>query len=254
MDRGLRARDAAAVRSEGKPHEYRCHLGCILLKMPAISLRTGVGTALAKEFICLAPVLALQLGSTAFGAVFGFPEDLIKKAQQRRDVQQAISSLSQDGQSQAQTIVAAVRPQLLSCIEPTVEPLRALVSTTLEETSKWQEDFVSGGKNAGKSFPRRRVYRAGYIAADPGLRAACTDNLAGLYKKQGGTEPSGEKIKKKEAKALAEEAVQGFAAPTKKMDLLECQTAVELLAEEMALAQAMVSPHSTNLFVELRSP
>ena len=202
----------------------------------------GVGTALAKEFICLAPVLALQLGSTAFGAVFGFPEDPIKKAQQRRDVQQAISSLSQDGQSQAQTIVAAVRPQLLSCIEPTVEPLRALVSTTLEETSKWQEDFVSGGKNEGKSFPRRRVYRAGYIAADPGLRAACTDNLAGLYKKQGGAEPSDEKIKKKEAKALAEEAMQGFAAPTKKMDLLECQTCVELLAEEMALAQAMVRP------------
>ena len=73
-----------------------------------------------------------------------------------------------------------------------------------------------------------------------GLRAACTDNLAGLYKKQGGTEPSDEKIKKKEAKALAEEAVQGFAAPTKKMDLLECQTAVELLAEEMALGRAMV--------------
>ena len=27
----------------GKPHEYRWHLGCILLKMPAIFVRTGAG-------------------------------------------------------------------------------------------------------------------------------------------------------------------------------------------------------------------
>ena len=93
----------------------------------------GVGTALAKEFICLAPVLALQLGSTAFGAVFGFPEDPIKKAQQRRDVQQAISSLSQDGQSQAQMIVAAVRRLWAIRLNP--EPMAAVTpSANLHST------------------------------------------------------------------------------------------------------------------------
>ena len=58
----------------GQPPRYRCHLGCILLKMPAVSLPTGVALGRLSDYIgrfrCYLIALTCE-GVMAFALVTG---------------------------------------------------------------------------------------------------------------------------------------------------------------------------------------
>ena len=71
--------------SAREPPRYRCHLGCILLKTPAISLRTGTGVSVEEVFMTVAKsILNKRLDLAAQAEREARPESVAIKPAWRR--------------------------------------------------------------------------------------------------------------------------------------------------------------------------